>query len=119
MRRGEVNLINIGVKSGLYHMLQLWACHYTSLTSTVPSLKWDYSNTLIAVQRGLKAMITDQSDPWKLQSAGSLGAILPLVLVGGAGSAGCLSRRSTRLGHIQGGVCVCVLGKGCLSQERG
>lgn len=62
VRRGEVNLVNIGVKSGLYHLLQLWACHCTSLTSTVPSLKWDYSNTPTAVQRGLKAMITDQSD---------------------------------------------------------
>lgn len=107
VRRGEVNLINIGVRSGLYRLLQLWACRCTSLTSIVPSLKWDYSNTRTAVQRGLKAVISDQSDPWKLQSSGSMGAILPLVLGGGAESTGAARDLMPRP-HPGRSVCVCV-----------
>lgn len=42
---GDTNLIGIGVTSGLSHSLRLWACHWTSLTSVAPSLKWGYSNT--------------------------------------------------------------------------
>lgn len=106
VRRGEVNLINIGVRSGLYRLLQLWACRCTSLTSIVPSLKWDYSNTRTAVQRGLKAVISDQSDPWKLQSSGSMGAILPLVLGGGAESTGAARDLMPRP-HPGRSVCVC------------
>lgn len=106
MRRGEVTLRNIGAKSGLDHLLQLWACHCPSLTSVVPSLKWDYGNTPTAVQRGVKAMISDQSDPGKLQSSGSMGAILPVVLVGGAGRLGLLEMYMPRP-HPGRSVCVC------------
>lgn len=117
MRRGEVTLINIGAKSGLYHLLQLWACHCPSLTSIVPSLKWDYGNTPTAVQRGVKAMISDRSDPWKLQSSGSMGAILPLVLVGGAGSTG--TTGDVHASATSREECMCVLGEEWLSLEYG
>lgn len=116
MRRGEVTLRNIGAKSGLDHLLQLWACHCPSLTSVVPSLKWDYGNTPTAVQRGVTAVISDQSDPGKVQSSGSMGH----SSLGFGGR--CCSTGTTGDVHASATSreeCMCVLGEEWLSLEYG